>query len=376
VERYLEGQPVVLICQTLGRSESWFYKWLARYRGDAADWFEPRSRAPLTQPQRTPEEIEQIVAFTRLCLYNRGVFCGAQAILWELEDQSVHPLPSLRTINRILKRYDLTHRRTGAYEPKGKAYPALPALHVNQTHQSDLVGPCYLQKPFRFYSLNSVDLFSGRCAIQPVLSRASQELIDGFWAIWRRMGIPEQLQVDNEVAFYGSPAHPRNMGALIRLCLHQGIALSFIPPREPWRNGVVEKFNNQYRCRFIGKEPLADEAMLRQQSLQFEQRHNEQYRYSKLLGRTPNQVLQKHSITLRYPASESAPKHPLPKPQTGQYHLVRFIRSDGKLDVFGEKFLLPDKTQYEYVRATVDVGQKRLRVHLGPELVEDISYNL
>ncbi len=50
---------------------------------------------------------------------NQDLFCGAQAILWELEDLSVKPLPSLRTINRILSRNELTHRRTGKYKAKG-----------------------------------------------------------------------------------------------------------------------------------------------------------------------------------------------------------------------------------------------------------------
>jgi len=55
-------------------------------------------------------------------------------------------LPSdvqIDTINRILSRNDLTHRRTGKYEAKGTIYPELPSLLPNQTHQADFVGPCY-----------------------------------------------------------------------------------------------------------------------------------------------------------------------------------------------------------------------------------------
>ena len=93
----------------------------------------------------------------RLNLYNRELFCGAQAILWELEDMGISPLPSLRTINRILARNELTHRRTGRYVPKGTKYPVLPSSSPNETHQADLVGPCYLKGPIRFYSFNVVD---------------------------------------------------------------------------------------------------------------------------------------------------------------------------------------------------------------------------
>jgi len=63
----------------------------------------------------TREEIEQIVVMERLHLYNRGLSYGAQAILRVLEQEGVRPLPSVRTINRILKRNCLTHRRTGYY---------------------------------------------------------------------------------------------------------------------------------------------------------------------------------------------------------------------------------------------------------------------
>jgi hypothetical protein len=74
---------------------------------------------PFGNIQRSAAEIEQIVVYVRLDLYNRNLPCGAQAIrhhLEQLEDGIVRPLPSLSTINRILRRNGLTHRRTGHYE--------------------------------------------------------------------------------------------------------------------------------------------------------------------------------------------------------------------------------------------------------------------
>ena len=176
----------------------------------------------------------------RLNLYNQDLFCGAQAIYWEMEELGVTPLPSIRTINRILSRNDLTHRRTGKYEAKGTAYPKLPSLLPNQTHQADLVGPCYLKGPVRFYSLNVVDTATVRCGLYPSMSKSGQSILDGFWAIWMRMGIPDHIQIDNTMSFFGSPTHPRGMGPLIRLCLHNGIEPWFIPVSEPWRNGMIE----------------------------------------------------------------------------------------------------------------------------------------
>lgn len=60
-------------------------------------------------------EIEEIVVIQRLHLYNKGVSYGAQAISRILQQKGVRPLPSIATINRILSRNYLTHRRTGYY---------------------------------------------------------------------------------------------------------------------------------------------------------------------------------------------------------------------------------------------------------------------
>lgn len=376
VQKFLQGEDPQAICASVGKSTRWLYKWVARYTPDDPAWCEDQSRKPLTSPYRTPTEIEHIVEIVRLNLYNKGLFCGAQIIRWELEDLGVQPLPSVRTINRIFNRRGLTHRRTGRYEPKGKAYPALTALFPNQTHQVDLVGPCYLTGPIRFYSLNAMDIMINRCAIEPMPSKTAQSVLDAVYAVWKRMGIPENLQVDNEIAFFGSPIHPRGMGPLIRLCLLYGVNLWFIPPSEPWRNGVVEKFNDHYQQKFLEKVAMSSMSQLRQESLAFEHRHNSTYRYSKIKGKTPLKALAGLENKLVFPSKSDAPRHPLDKPEEGCYHLVRFIRCDCRLNIFGEIFSAPPETQYEYVVATIDVKEQKLMLFLDHVQVEDYKYQL
>jgi putative transposase len=376
VQRYLAGESPENICASLGKTKPWLYKWVARHTPDDPTWFEDLSRRPLSSPYRTAMEIEKIVEMVRLNLYNKGLFCGNQAIQWEMIDMEVQPVPSLSTIGRILRRRELTHRRTGRYIPKGKNYPELPGLLPNQTHQVDLVGPCFLTGPIRFYSLNAVDTAINRCAIEPMPSKAAQSVLDAVYAVWLRMGIPENLQVDNELAFYGSPTHPRGMGPLIRLCLRYGVNLWFIPPSEPWRNGLVEKFNDHYQQKFLGKVTMASMPQLRQESLAFEHRHNSTYRYSKIKGKTPLKALAEMEKRLIFPSKSDAPRHPLDKPEEGCYHLVRFIRSDLRLDIFGEIFPAPPETQYEYVVATIDVKEQKLKLFLDTIQVEEYKYQL
>lgn len=376
VQRFVQGETPVSICASLGRSRVWLYKWVKRFRPDDPAWCQAQSRQPYGHPRRTSAEVEEVVKLVRLRLYNTGLFFGAQVIQWELGDLGVRPLPSVRSINRILSRHGLTQRRTGRYVPKGKSYPKLPAGFPNQTHQADFVGPCYLQGPIRFYSLNVVDVHTGRCAVEPLLSYSAQHVIDGFSAIWSRLGIPRNLQVDNAMVFYGSPAYPRGMGPLIRLCLHHQVEPWFIPPGEPWRNGVVEKFNDHYEQKLLARVTMTTEAELKQGSLEFEHKHNSRYRYSKLGGQTPLQALAGTGRKLSFPNKDQASRHPLKKPETGRYHLVRYIRSKLQLNIFGELFAMPPDLQYQYVVATVDVKKQTLKVRLAQKQVAAYEYPL
>ena len=131
--------------------------------------------------------------------------------------------------------------------------------------------------------------------------------------------MPRNQQVDNEMVFYGSRRYPRGMGPLLRLCLLHQIEVWFIPMREPWRNGVVEKFNDLWQQKFLGRIDMVSETALRSQDLLFEERHNTRYRYSKLNGKTPMETLKASGVKLRFPPQCQAPRHPLPKPEIGRH---------------------------------------------------------
>lgn len=240
----------------------------------------------------------------------------------------------------------------------------------------DYGGPCYLKGPLRFYSLNSVHLATGRCAISPVTHKAGQQTLNAIWSTWCRLGIPENVQVDNELVFHGSRQHPRGMGVLIRLCLLHHVEPWFIPMAEPWRNGVIEKFNDHYQTGFLQRVTVRGEKDLFRKSLAFEGKHNTRNRYSKLKGQTPQNVFKQYHHKIRFPSSWKPPLHPLAKPAQGRYHLVRFIRNEGVLDVFGEKYSLPSAAIYEYVVATVDVASQKLIVKIDDQVIDEFRYAL
>ena len=92
VYRYLDGEKPESICASLGYSKPWLYKWINRCLQGDPFWAESQSRQPLTSPTHTPPEIEEIVKLVRLNLYNRDLFCGAQAIRHFVIGADLRPL--------------------------------------------------------------------------------------------------------------------------------------------------------------------------------------------------------------------------------------------------------------------------------------------
>jgi len=60
----------------------------------------------------------------------------------------------------------------------------------------------------------------------------------------------------------------------------------------------------------------------------------------------------------------------------GNIILIRFIRSDCMLDIFGEKFKLSKDLVYSYVKAVIVTEIHRLQIYLGIELVDAFDYQL
>jgi len=104
----------------------------------------------------------------------------------------------------------------------------------------------------------------------------------------------------------------------------------------------------------------------------FELFHNQNHHYSTLGSMTPNQKCSRGikllSSDFRLPKRLSiAPVY---------IHLIRFIRSNRILDIFGEKYIMPKDVEYEYVWATIDTAQKTLFVYHDSKLVVKYPYPL
>jgi putative transposase len=377
VGRYMSGERPEDIRQELGVSARWLYKWIRRYRDGREDWCSSGSRTPRHSPTRTPAWIEDAIERIRHELEkDPREFWGALTIQYRLQEETGVRV-GLWSINRILKRRELVRRPEKRFPPKGKAYPVFPAhTGVNVVHQFDLVGPRYLRgSSGRYYFHNLIDAHSRSVAINPEQSKVNTDALDALKSGWGRLGIPDHLQIDNQWPLWGSPRHPRSLGIVLRLCLYLGVEPIFIPIEEPWRNGIIERFHWTFDQKFFRAETFTGQQHLYSRARAFEEFHNTQHRHAPLAGRTPAQVV----------AGSSVPRRTIPqdfpwpilkqRPSDGTIHLIRFIRSNRVLDIFGERFLVPKDLVYEYVRASILVKEQTIVLTHQDTIVKTYPYN-
>jgi len=104
--RYLAGDKIEVICRDLHCAKSWLYKWKARYQADNPTWATSRSTQPQRKPSQTPQPVvERILTLSRT-LEQQGKQGKAAAIHQELTQQGIEPIPSQRTIYRIIQRHE------------------------------------------------------------------------------------------------------------------------------------------------------------------------------------------------------------------------------------------------------------------------------
>lgn len=373
IELYNSQWNISEICKVLNCSRRWFYKWLKRYQSNEPQWFIEHSRKPKTKKKKTDTKTEQLILETRKQLMTTPFMqYGPQAIFYHLKMRNIVP-PPVWSIARLLKQNEVTHKkRTNVYVPKGKKYPYEYLL----SQQMDFVGPRYLYSKTRFYFLNIICCDTHYAQVSTLENQNSSNVCNSLIHFWKSAGIPDFLQMDNDLSFWGSLNKPTALGKVIRLCLLHGVTPVFIPIREPWRNGIVEHFNQKMQSAVLNSGKFDNIQQLQVAADHFCEIHNFNHYYSSQGGLTPEQY-RKH---LNYPLvclreDYFFPKESIPLSE-GEIHVIRFVRSDLKLNIFGLTFNLPEETQYEYIKGVIITGKHQLKIFREQKVITEFPFIL
>lgn len=397
IRRYLANEKPSHIYISLKRSKSWFYKWLKRYQQSGEEGLKDQPKTPKHSPNKTDPEIENQVVNIRKRLSSndtKETFYapnGADSILWELRKLGIkeEKLPSISTVNRIIKRNNLLKSKDILRKKTVLPYPAPKANKPNDVHQFDTVGPRYINGTKgieRFYSLNLADYYSKVIVMKQYENTRNNTIIDYLINnVWNTIGIPKVLQVDNMLSIKGSNRHPRSLGVVIRLCLLLGIEVLFIPINEPQRNGVVECFNNIFDKKFLRSQTFKNLEHLKDEAAFYQDYYCDKRPHSSLHVKThgskvPSEVhfmSKPRLLPYNFNINDFKHKGKIKIPLTnGKVSFIRFINKNCYLDIFSERFLLDENLKYHYVKATILVGENLLQIQDNDEIIKEIPYYL
>ena len=128
IARYLAGDHIEEICQELGCSKSWLYKWRDRYQADDPRWAQEQTRRPKSNPRQTSDTLAETILRLSQAWKSQGAGrTSITTIVQAVKEQGIDPLPSRRTIYRIVQRHSKeanrdtphrqSHRSSGACAP-------------------------------------------------------------------------------------------------------------------------------------------------------------------------------------------------------------------------------------------------------------------
>jgi transposase-like protein len=344
------GQSLRSVALDFGVSPATVLHWVRHASGqrlDRVDWSD-RPHTP-HHTRRTDADIEDLVLQLReeLRQHSDLGFYGAQIIRAALEQRQVSPLPSVRTIGRILSRrgaLDGRKRVRRKPPPVGWYLPEV-AAGKKELDSFDAVEGLKIKDGPLVEVLNGVSLHGGLVASWPqegcVTSAAVCEALLGFW---QEFGLPGYAQFDNGTIFQGSHAHPDLVGRVSRLCLTLKVVPVFVPPRETGFQAAIESYNGSWQVRVWSRFLHTGLADLCERSL----------RHVRALRRHRAQRIEAAPARRRFPKRWEMN---LRQPLRGRLIYLRRTNGKGEVEVLGRQFAVDPRWPHRLVRAEVDLDR-------------------
>jgi transposase InsO family protein len=278
----MPGVTVSALCAELGISRKTFYELRKRFDKEGPVGLEPRSRRPLSSPNQIPAALEQ-----RICRLREELplDTGALAIFYRLERDGVQPLPSPRTIHRVLVRNELV-----TPQPNKRPRSSWRWFEYDQPNGCWQIDATewHLRSGRTVWIMDILDDHSRYyTAADAVAAATATAAWNAFCHAAAECGLPAKVLSDNGLCFNGGNAdHPGmfecNLAAL-------GIRKANSRPYHPQTCGKLERAHQTLK-KWLRRHPTAHGLTdLQHQLDQFRTYYNQHRPHRALNGATPTE---------------------------------------------------------------------------------------
>ena len=280
-------------------------------------------------------------------------FHGAEAIHEALKSRKVEPLPSVRTINRILERrgaLDGQRRLRRPAPPPGWHLPEV-ASKRRELDSFDVVEGLVIKGGPHVEVLNGISLYGGLAASWPMEASVTAKIVvTSLVEHWRAFGLPGYAQFDNDTIFQGTHSHPDVIGRVSRLCLSLGVVPVFVVPHEFGFQSAIENYNGTWQAKVWTR--------FQHDSLRDLQGHSQ--RYVAALRRHRADRIESAPQRRAFPERWHLDLQARPR---GRIMYLRRTSAVGTVEVLGRVFEVDPHWLNRLVRVEVDLDDDTIRIY-------------
>ena len=283
----------------------------------------------------------------------------------ELIKRRVKPVPSLSTLQRIVKRGGLTDSNPTNQADPYRPHP--PADSPNAVQATDIITR-WIEGGETVQTFTTVDLFSNAAFATSGAHKSTDAARQHLLQTWQTLGVPNLAQFDHESVFNGG-RHPHVLGRTVRLCLYVGIEVLFTPEDEADYNWEVEAFNNLWAHQFWTKHHFTHRYRISPTQRAFLRWHYTDY-VAPRQADTPARLRRGHLIG--HLSKSLVAQIPTSLPiSAGWVHAIRCVSDKGRVTFLNESFRVGKRYAGQYVWLTLSTTKQSLTVYYQAQAEDD-----
>lgn len=313
-----EGVNFSQLCGRYDISTKTGYKWLDRYQSEGIAGLMDRSRRPHESPNRSTDELEQVVVSMR-----DHYHWGGRKINKRLKELGHDEAPAPSTITGILHR----HGRIEASDSPA-VYTRFEHAGPNELWQMDFKGHFGMADQQRCHPLTMLDDHSRfSLCLKACTNERTDTVQQSLMSTFKRYGVPEQMLVDNGAPWGQDETH--QLTPLTVWMMRLGINVIHSRPYHPQTLGKDERFHRTLKAELLRFRTFRD--------VNHSQWHFDRWRHIYNTHR-PHEALDLEVPAQRYRPSQRAYPESLPPIEYGPDDEVRKVQAKGELFYRGRVF--------------------------------------